>query len=48
MYWEDSWGFFGAQWTLQPFGVIGQASDDHNDWVEVCVYSDDLDPSYTS
>lgn len=47
MYWEDSWGFWGAQWTLQPWGAIGQASDTNNDWIEVCNTSDDFDPSAT-
>ena len=47
MYWEDGWGFFGAQWTLQPFGAISQASDTNNDWIEVCTTENDLDPSAT-
>ena len=45
MFWEDSWGFRGAQWTLPPWGAVGSASDAHNDWVETCNYSDDLDRS---
>ena len=45
MFWEDGWGFRGAQWTLQPWGATASASDANNDWVETCNYSDDLDRS---